>query len=219
MGCGESCVKYILFFTNLFFALAGLVLLGLGIAVQLQLAGVVSIAHLDLSLAPISSMVVGVLVFLIAFFGCCGAIRESNCMLVTFSIFMIILMVLKIALSVVIFVGLDDVVGDVPVWLKQAFAEDRVSFREIETTFQCCGPTGPLSYMNVSLPDSCCAAAPCNILNSYSGCDGIIQEFLRTFGLVIGVVAIVVVSIELVAAVFGLCLANHVRNKYRRRAY
>ncbi|KAL0879097.1 hypothetical protein ABMA27_004054 [Loxostege sticticalis] len=219
MGCGESCVKYILFFANLFFALAGLVLLGLGIAVQLQVKDVVNIAHLDLNLAPISSMVVGVLVFLIAFFGCCGAIRESNCLLVTFSIFMIILMILKTALAVVIFVGIDGVIEQVPTWLKQAFADDRVAFREIETTFSCCGPTGALSYLNVSLPDSCCAAPPCYVGNAYYGCDGIIQNFIHTFGMLIGIVAIVIVAIELVAAVFGLCLANHVRNKYRRRAY
>ncbi|KAJ0175926.1 hypothetical protein K1T71_008100 [Dendrolimus kikuchii] len=169
MGCGEFLVKYILFFANLAFALAGLALMGLGIAVQFQLSPITVITDsFNFEVAPITAMVLGAVVFLVSFFGCCGAIRESNCMLVTFS---------------------------------------------------CCGPTGPAAYLNPLLPESCCATSPCTIVNSYSGCNGVIQEFLNTFGLAIGIVAIIIVAIELVAVVFGLCLANHVRNKSRRGRY
>ncbi|XP_013172949.1 PREDICTED: leukocyte surface antigen CD53-like isoform X1 [Papilio xuthus] len=219
MGCGEFLVKYILFFTNLFFALAGLALLGLGVAVQLQGTAVIDIADSSYQVAPIASMVVGGVVFLIAFFGCCGAIRESNCMLITYSLFMIILMILKITLASLIFVNLDSLVQGVPNVLNDAFNRDRVAFQEIERAFTCCGPTGPLSYMNIALPETCCASQPCTPLNAYSGCDKQVQGLLETFGLAIGVVCIVVVAIELVAVVFGLCLANHARNKNRRSHY
>nr|NP_001299753.1 leukocyte surface antigen CD53-like [Papilio xuthus]BAM19943.1 tetraspanin 42Ee [Papilio xuthus] len=219
MGCGEFLVKYILFFTNLFFALAGLALLGLGVAVQLQGTAVIDIADSSYQVAPIASMVVGGVVFLIAFFGCCGAIRESNCMLITYSLFMIILMILKITLASLIFVNLDSLVQGVPNVLNDAFNRDRVAFQEIERAFTCCGPSGPLSYMNIALPETCCASQPCTPLNAYSGCDKQVQGLLETFGLAIGVVCIVVVAIELVAVVFGLCLANHARNKNRRSHY
>lgn len=36
-------------------------------------------------LLPIVIIVIGVIIFVIAFFGCCGAIRESTCMLTTVS--------------------------------------------------------------------------------------------------------------------------------------
>lgn len=219
MGCGEFLVKYILFFSNLVFALAGLALLGLGIAAQLRIQEIVNVADASFEIAPITAMVVGGIVFLIAFFGCCGAIRESNCMLVTYSIFMLILMVIKLTLSIMIFVKLDDIVQSIPTWLNEAFTKSRESFQDIERAFQCCGPNGALSYMSLQLPDTCCATAPCNAVNAYSGCNSTVQEFFHTFGLAIGVVAIVVVAIELVAAVFGLCLANHVRNKDRRARY
>ncbi|XP_068629974.1 23 kDa integral membrane protein-like isoform X2 [Battus philenor] len=219
MGCGEVLVKYVLFFSNLFFALAGLALLGLGVAVQLQISPVTDIADAAIQAAPIGSMVVGGVVFLIAFFGCCGAIKESNCMLITYSIFMIILMILKITLASLIFVNLDKLVEAVPRLLNEAFNKDRISFQEIERTFQCCGPTGPLSYRDVMLPESCCASLPCTIVNAYTGCDAKVQNLMESFGLAIGVVAIVIVAIELVAVVFGLCLANHARNKSRRSRY
>ncbi|KAL4704194.1 hypothetical protein ACJJTC_002217 [Scirpophaga incertulas] len=223
MGCGEFIVKYILFFANLFFALAGLVLLGLGVAAQLQIKSLgdmlAAVADGQLQIAPITAMAVGSVVFLIAFFGCCGAIRESHCMLVTFAIFMLVLMVIKIALATVIFVGMERVLAEIPKWLGDAFASDVNGFHEIEKTFKCCGPNGALSYGRIALPETCCASSPCLIINAYSGCNAVLNDFFSTFGLVIGIVAIVVGAIELVAAVFGLCLANHVRNKYRRSRY
>ncbi|CAH2243628.1 23 kDa integral membrane protein-like [Pararge aegeria] len=221
MGCGEFLVKYILFFANLFFALAGIALLGLGVAVELKWSQAAD--FLDNSpivqLTPIGAIVIGCIVFVVAFFGCCGAIRESNCMLITYAIFMIVLMVLKITLATLIFVKQDALLADIPKWLGDAFTKDKQAFQQIERTFECCGVSGPESYLSLTLPDSCCAGTPCTIVNAHPGCTKVVGDFLQTFGLAIGAVAIVIVAVELVAVVFGLCLANHARNKSRRTRY
>lgn len=221
MGCGEFLVKYILFFANLFFALAGIALIGLGVAVELQVTDVLEIFEDSqiFQLTPIGAIVIGCIVFVVAFFGCCGAIRESNCMLITYSLFMIILMVLKITLAVLIFVKQDELLENIPRWLTEAFTRNQTAFHSIERSFNCCGPTGAASYLNIVLPESCCASTPCTPLNAYSGCNTIVTDFFQTFGIAIGAVAIVVGAIELVAVVFGLCLANHARNKSRRTRY
>ncbi|XP_038212639.1 23 kDa integral membrane protein-like [Zerene cesonia] len=220
MGCGEFLVKYILFFANLFFALAGLALVGLGIAVQLQVSEIVDIVEsANFQIAPITAIVLGSIVFLIAFFGCCGAIKENNCMLVTYSIFMLVLMLAKITLAVLIFVNLDSYVEEIPRWLNEAFNKDREVFHGIERTFKCCGPSGAVSYLNITLPESCCASTPCTVLNAYSGCSSVVEDFFQTFGVAIGALAMSVVAIELVAIVFALCLANHARNQSRRSRY
>jgi CD63 antigen len=39
--------------------------------------------EVNFAASPIALMVVGSIVFVVAFYGCCGAIRESHCMLVT----------------------------------------------------------------------------------------------------------------------------------------
>lgn len=39
--------------------------------------------EVNISASPIALIVVGSIVFIIAFYGCCGAIRESHCMIVT----------------------------------------------------------------------------------------------------------------------------------------
>ncbi|VVC88766.1 23 kDa integral membrane protein-like [Leptidea sinapis] len=219
MGCGEFLVKYILFFANLFFALAGIALIGLGVAVQLQVSEVVNVIEGNFQVAPITAMVVGSIVFIIAFFGCCGAIRESNCMLVTYSLFMIILMLIKVTLAVLIFVNLSDYTEGISQWLTNAFNKDRTAFQEIERTFKCCGPQGAMSYLNVVLPETCCEGSPCTVLNAYPSCSSTVEDFFQTFGVAIGSVAIVVAALELVAVVFALCLANHARNEGRRSRY
>lgn len=39
--------------------------------------------EVNFTASPIALMVVGSIIFVIAFFGCCGAVRESHCMIVT----------------------------------------------------------------------------------------------------------------------------------------
>lgn len=51
-----------------------------------------------------------------------------------YSIFMLILMIIKLTLAILIFVKLDDIVAEVPQWLNEAFSRDKVSFQEIEKT-------------------------------------------------------------------------------------
>ncbi|XP_052741940.1 23 kDa integral membrane protein-like isoform X2 [Bicyclus anynana] len=203
--------------------LAGVALIGLGVAVELHVSKAADILQSSpiVQLTPIGAIVVGCIVFVVAFFGCCGAIRESNCMLITYAIFMIVLMVLKITLATLIFVKQDELLADIPRWLTDAFNKDRQAFQEIERTFTCCGVEGPQSYMSLALPATCCAAGvqTCTVVNAHPGCSRVLSDFFQTFGLAIGVVAIVVVAVELVAVVFGLCLANHVRNKSRRTRY
>ncbi|XP_063625056.1 23 kDa integral membrane protein-like [Cydia splendana] len=223
MGCGEFLVKYILFFANLFFALSGLALLGIGVAVQLKVTAITALIDGWYEFGPIATMVVGSIVFFIAFLGCCGAIRESNCMLVTYSIFMIVLMVLKIALATIVFVNADSLATSVKNEFNNLFLNNQTEFHKIETALTCCGTEGGQSYgLNiVSLPPSCCAegATTCTLLNSYPGCNSRAEDFITTFSTAIGVVCIVVAALELVAVVFGLCLANHVRNRDRRTRY
>ncbi|XP_061717849.1 leukocyte surface antigen CD53-like isoform X2 [Cydia pomonella] len=114
MGCGESTVKYLLFVFNLVFALAGAALLGIGVAGYLNVEAVAWITGGGGVNVPIFYIVLGSLVFVVAFFGCCGAVTESQCMLFTFSIFMGLLMVLKVILMALVFVKkewLDDVIA------------------------------------------------------------------------------------------------------------
>lgn len=62
----------------------------------------------SMSWTPIALIVIGVAIFIIAFFGCCGAIRESHCMTVTYGTFLMILLIAKIVIAVYIFVNAEE---------------------------------------------------------------------------------------------------------------
>lgn len=67
----------------LLFQLFGLAMIGVGVAVLLKWSMLTDLLRGHLTVAPWVFIVIGAIMFVIAFFGCCGAIRESHCMVVT----------------------------------------------------------------------------------------------------------------------------------------
>ncbi|XP_063384912.1 tetraspanin-9-like [Cydia fagiglandana] len=216
-------VKYVLFFANAVFALAGLGLLGVGIAVLVQFSDLVEIVPVAINSIPIAVVVVGAVVFLISVFGCCGAIRESRCLLIMYSVCMMILAAVKIYLAVVIFQNLSDIYNVVEGWIRDAFDNTnlREAFHVVEAAFQCCGVSGPGSYDGVypALPPTCCAdptdAGTCAAADAFGGCANIVANWFNTFGDIVGIVLITVIVVELVAMIFGLFLSNRITNRKR----
>lgn len=63
--------------------ICGLALIVVGILVQMALHKTFMIRDVTASGGPIVLIVVGVVIFFIAFFGCCGAWKENYCMVTT----------------------------------------------------------------------------------------------------------------------------------------
>lgn len=70
------------------FQLAGLALVVVGALYKVNLDSYTEAVPEDyqnIGLAPNLTIAIGSIIFIIAFFGCCGAIRESPCLLTTVS--------------------------------------------------------------------------------------------------------------------------------------
>ncbi len=82
------------------FQLTGLILIVTGAVIQ----GVYSqyLNFLDSSLlnAPTILLVVGFVIFVVTFFGCCGAIKENHCMTMTFSVLLAIIFLLELCAGI-----------------------------------------------------------------------------------------------------------------------
>lgn len=61
---------------------------------------------------PIALIVLGCIIFVISFFGCCGAIRESQCMVTTYAIFLLLLVVGMIVCASLVFIYKEDVLRE-----------------------------------------------------------------------------------------------------------
>jgi len=166
-GCLSNIVKYLLFITNfLIFALA-VAVLGCGIWVLVDKPTFLNLfekaeeavpdldGKLDISLytsAAYIIIVIAVLVAIVSFFGCFGALKESKCMLGTY-------FVLILALFIVMIVGaVLGYTGDIEESLKGPLKEALNAYKNTAT--QADDPTGfayKQAWNEVQFELKCCA--------------------------------------------------------------
>lgn len=237
MSCAIACVRIVLFVFNFLFCLCGLALLIPGILVETNLGSISektaeSIGQIEG--AAIAVIVIGSIIFVIAFFGCCGAIRESHCMIVTYSVLLLTILVIQVGIAIWAFVSLknleagtieDALKGPVnEYWQKES---SRTEVDLIQETLHCCGATGPRDWAtgsgNGTLPWSCCEVkepnkhAACSYNDHYTtGCGQKLSDFLKMVGKGLGGIALGIAGVELLGIIFALCLANSIRNEDRR---
>jgi len=108
-----NIIKYMLFITNFLVFIMGCVVLGIGIFAIVNGAALMDLVDeantaldKDLTLnvftsAAIILIVVSVFVVIVTFFGCCGAIKESKCMLGTYFTIILVMFVILIVGSVI----------------------------------------------------------------------------------------------------------------------
>ncbi|XP_068629364.1 CD63 antigen-like isoform X2 [Battus philenor] len=238
MGCGTSFVKYVLFFFNLVVALFGLAIIGIGVAVLMNWTVLKDELKSHLTVAPWLFIIIGAVMFIIAFFGCCGAIRESHCMVVTYAIFLLVIIIVQVVLAVLMFTYADTIKEGLVKGVNGIFDKRTTDpavnavFNNIQTQFECCGKHSPADYgvigVVTDLPESCCTRATgvvgkilskCTIADANTmGCADRAAELYQTWNKTIAGIAIGVACVEVVGALFALCLANSIRNMDRRYA-
>ena len=95
-----KCIKYSLFLFNLLFALSGLLLISTGGVIQGAYANYLDFLGDDFFSTPTFLIAVGCIIFFVAFFGCCGAIKENHCMTLTFAVLMGIIFLMEIGAGI-----------------------------------------------------------------------------------------------------------------------
>lgn len=77
-------VKYILFIFNLLCSICGILLIVFGALLFSKVRNMDDFAEaLRTQQVPVTMIILGTIILLISWFGCCGAIRESYCMSMT----------------------------------------------------------------------------------------------------------------------------------------
>lgn len=178
MGCCQKSVKYSLFLTNFLVFVLGLVTLGFGIWVLVDKPSFLDLfdsaqqmidsgEDFNISLytgAPIILIVVAVITSLIAFFGCCGAVKENKCMLITY--FIILLAVFITCIVGAVYVNQGKFEDEIKTPLQKAIVnyQDQpadgskdAAFKSIFNTVQgelrCCGVEGVKDWATSSNPN------------------------------------------------------------------
>ncbi|XP_066261022.1 CD63 antigen-like [Euwallacea similis] len=228
---GMTCVKYLLFCFNLLFAISGLAILIVEVIVHLHIyAQYSNFVYPSYQAAPIVLMTVGVVIFLISFFGCCGAVKENHCMIITFSVLLGIILIAEIAAGIVGYINRNEV----EIMLENKLNSTMYKYysnNDIRKTWdvaqhelECCGMTGPDDWQKVNhnntLPHTCCANAhndgSCNsnVDHYTASCIEKLRTLLLKYASVIGAAGLGIAGFQILGMIFACFLARHIRKEY-----
>jgi len=240
LGGGAKCIKYTLFIFNMLFLLAGLALIIVGAVAQVQANK--NLGGGSLSGAGIFIIVIGGIVFVICFFGCAGAINNNYCMVVTYGVLLVLLLVAEVAGVIAGFVLKNQIQSTLNQQLTDSqkqynFSPNDVtsgSWNNTQSTLKCCGTTGYQSWgvnqacnSTNTVPDTCCVNYTVNCgVNSLTspaapqifytqGCTTALTTLLKTYLVAVGAVAAAIAILEVIGIIFAFCLAHSLRKDYR----
>ncbi|XP_075715511.1 tetraspanin-8 [Rhinoderma darwinii] len=166
----NKCLKYSMFIFNFLFWVCGCVILGISIWLRvssdaqqkLNIQGSGLLSAIDVMIA------VGAIIMVLGFFGCCGAIKESRCLLLLFFIGLFLILALQITagiLGVVYKPQLEDKVnktlhGLLP--LDNQPEEFKQALEKIQEESKCCGIVHGILDWRSAIPKSCSCTVPTN---------------------------------------------------------
>ncbi|XP_054721026.1 CD151 antigen-like [Uloborus diversus] len=160
LSCGAKCAKGLLVTFNLFFWVSGCFLLAVGIylLVDKEKSTLFVLFHepgLNYALSQYLAWAlvgIGGIIFFVGFCGCCGAVRENRGMLVTYFIFLFLILAAELAVGILSAIfqdkTLDKLEGLTSV-LKEEYGINVQTTEALDfaqTRFNCCGILGPEDY-------------------------------------------------------------------------
>lgn len=229
---GMACIKYILFAFNFAFAICGVACIAVGGWIVAQYKGYSNFVDNWFYAAPIIILVVGIIVFLVSFFGCCGAVKENHCMIITFSVLLLVILALEVGAGISGYMMRRNIGTMLQQRMNNTLHEyetnDDVknSWDVMQHDLGCCGINSssdwwPKPYKHPRLPLSCCHEVPAtkeceyNAVGAFNeGCMIKLKAKFEGNALKIGIAVLVMAFIQLVGVFFACCLARSIRREY-----
>ncbi|KAL5960529.1 23 kDa integral membrane protein [Taenia solium] len=196
---GMKCVKYCTFFFNFIVFVFGLFLAGSGGYLLYQLSLYSNQVGDVVKVFSIALIVLGFIILIVGFLGCCGACYESPCMLITFAVIVAILLCLQIAVAVFAFMYKDELMDFLSKRFEEVFSSSDTTFRrQIERELHCCG---------FKMPDVSCGF---NVFEK--SCWSVITSKVESSMYIIIATAGVLCLIQIAAIIAACCLQSKIRS-------
>lgn len=243
METSMKCVKYLLFIFNLVFAITGLALIVVGGIIQGLYSQYLDFLGDQFFNTPILLVVVGCLIFIVTFFGCCGAIKEHYCMTMTFSCLLALIFLLEFGAGIAAYMLRTDVDKIVEDNMEKGLVNyGNAEYEGVTRTWdivqhelKCCGAQEYMDWKNTTygqngdaVPDSCCItdADECGkgIITASSqevtqriytnGCKDGFEKLIEENVAYIGSIGIGIALIQVIGVICACCLARTIKNEY-----
>ncbi|XP_072164746.1 tetraspanin-14-like [Diadema setosum] len=191
----SACLKYAIFFPNVVFWLCGAAILGFGVwgLVSKIVANVeVIVQQVGIHVDPMYAfIIVGGIIFLLAFLGCIGSLRENTCLLKFYVALLLTIFLAEIAVGILAYIFQDNFSKLTDTWVQKTLVnyfndpDSQFLMDNMQEGLQCCGIDSPMDwqfniYFNCSsrarsrcgVPFSCCTpdqADPIGVENRQCG--------------------------------------------------
>ncbi|XP_076848983.1 CD9 molecule a isoform X2 [Brachyhypopomus gauderio] len=216
-----TCIKYLMFIFNLLFWLAGTGVFAVGLWLRFD-PKTKNLFEGDSSPYVFYTGVyiliaAGALMMVVGFFGCCGAIQESPCMLGLFFFFLLLIFAVEVAAGIWGFSNQSNVVHDITQFYRQTYNDYKdtkqdalkETLRLIQQGLNCCGPSSSLEDSQV-LEDTCPKKEGLDVLITKS-CPDAIDEVFNSKLHIIGGIGIGIGVIMIFGMVFSMMLCCAIR--------
>lgn len=244
MEGGMKCIKYLLFGFNLVFALSGLALIVTGGVVQGLYSQYLDFLGDQFLNTPVLLIVVGCIIFLVTFFGCCGAIKEHHCMTVTFSVLLSLIFIMELAAGIAAYMLRSELRTIIETNMERGMinyeAEGYLgvtkTWNAVQHELQCCGAQEYKDWKNTTyaqtngnaVPDSCCysdvvgcgaglldkAVEEASKIIYTTGCLEKFQTLIAKNIAGVGGVGVGIAFIQFIGLIFSVCLAREIKKEY-----
>ncbi|KAL5270430.1 hypothetical protein ACHWQZ_G001222 [Mnemiopsis leidyi] len=168
--CSHLCsqvIRTVLFIFNFIFWALGGTLLVLGVYLKIEYRSLDDISEDNFGTWMYGLIIVGSIIFVISFLGCCGTLLQSNNLLMLYFMLLILLVFTQIGCGIWAYTIRNKIFSDLEDGLQSAVAEYnntkddgnqsviKDAIDSIQSIFKCCGHDGRADY-NGNPPRSCC---------------------------------------------------------------
>ena len=169
-GCCSNLVRFFMILCNILFALAGLLLIGIGAYTQIQATNYLNFVGNSYVTTPIFIIIVGAVVLLISCLGFFGASKESKCLIYTYAIVLTVIVIVQFGAAIAAFI----LRGDVEAVIEENMKKGMMNYGKpehqgvthtwdlVQSEYKCCGVTNSSDWAQEEqfnqgqAPDSCC---------------------------------------------------------------
>ncbi|BFZ05304.1 hypothetical protein BsWGS_08343 [Bradybaena similaris] len=213
-GC-YACIKYLMFAFNFVYWLSGCAILGVGIWLRVD-ENAAEFLHKSSKMDVLHTlayvlMAIGFLIMVIGFLGCCGAVRESQCMLTAFFVLLFLIFATLLGFGIFAAVAKETARDYTAEMLNEGVAnyEENPQFMDsVQSYFHCCGnKVGFADYaLGLTKP-------PCDVSTYLEPCHDKINEWVANRLVIIAGVSIGFAVKMILGMVFSMLLCCAIRDQ------